>query len=226
MSAMSIEYRCFPFDVFLCSCQIFVQMADPFTALMYAVQVMNFLKALIERTLKGRDDSTFNPPSSNYIGPYDENGRESPSRSHVGVGDDPKEDEETEQPDFVEEPDLESSLLSDDNCSTMVQDETDSHSDLSEQLFSDRVENRTLLQADIFISEKEPEMFYSLDGTQENEEWSKVDEPSKLSYEESPWKMIDNDQPSYELPTTMEKNLVISSLSRVESRMAWMETWR
>lgn len=223
---MSIEYCCFPFDVFSCSCQIFVQMADPFTALMYAVQVMNFLKALIERTLKGREDSTLNPPSSNYSGPYDENGRESPSRSHVGVGDDPKEDEETEQPDFVEEPDLESSLLSDDNCSTMVQDETDSHSDLSEQVFSDRVENRTLMQADSFISEKEPEMFYSLDGTQENEERSKVDEPSKLSYEESPWKMTDDDQPSYELPTTMEKNLVISSLSLVESRMAWMETWR
>ncbi|CAI9097710.1 OLC1v1034183C1 [Oldenlandia corymbosa var. corymbosa] len=33
------------------------QMADPLTALMYAVQVMNFLKTLIEKTLREREDS-------------------------------------------------------------------------------------------------------------------------------------------------------------------------
>jgi hypothetical protein len=49
-------------------------MSDPLTALMHAVQVMNFLKALILKTLRERLEATFGPycPSS------------SPSPSHFG----------------------------------------------------------------------------------------------------------------------------------------------
>lgn len=36
-------------------------MADPLTALMYAVQVMNFLKTLIVKTLRQREDSVVEP---------------------------------------------------------------------------------------------------------------------------------------------------------------------
>ncbi|XP_010558025.1 PREDICTED: rho GTPase-activating protein 4-like [Tarenaya hassleriana] len=56
------------------------QMSDPLTALMYAVQVMNFLKNLIVRTLKERQES---PPKSNPVsdsGPSDQNGDQSTSR--------------------------------------------------------------------------------------------------------------------------------------------------
>ncbi|KAK4780145.1 hypothetical protein SAY87_016251 [Trapa incisa] len=199
------------------------QMADPFTALMHAVQVMNFLKALIERTLKGREESTVDPPSSNDIRPHDESGRESPSKFHVGVSEDIKADEETQQPPFLEEPDSESSLLSDDNCSTMVHEESCSHSDLSDQLFFNRDERGFLMKAGSLMSEREPEseMFYRLDEARENGEWSKV------CYDESPQEMTDRcHQPLYELPSTMEKNPVIRTLNRVDSRMAWMEAWR
>ncbi|MCD7467249.1 hypothetical protein HAX54_004578 [Datura stramonium] len=44
-------------------CSNMTQMADPLTALMYAVQVMNFLRTLIEKTLKEREDSLVEPNS-------------------------------------------------------------------------------------------------------------------------------------------------------------------
>lgn len=50
------------------------QMADPFTALMYAVQVMNFLKTLILRTLRERKDSVVESNPRLNLEPSDENG--------------------------------------------------------------------------------------------------------------------------------------------------------
>ncbi|KAK7272232.1 hypothetical protein RJT34_28708 [Clitoria ternatea] len=50
------------------------QMADPFTALMYAVQVMNFLKTLILRTLRERKDSVVETYPRFYLEPSDDNG--------------------------------------------------------------------------------------------------------------------------------------------------------
>ena len=41
-------------------------MADPLTALMHAVQVMNFLKTLVERTLKDREDSLLDSDLESY----------------------------------------------------------------------------------------------------------------------------------------------------------------
>ncbi|XP_061374097.1 rho GTPase-activating protein 1-like [Gastrolobium bilobum] len=50
------------------------QMADPLTALMYAVQVMNFLKILILRTLRERKDSVVESSPGFYLEPSGENG--------------------------------------------------------------------------------------------------------------------------------------------------------
>lgn len=47
-------------------------MADPLTALMYAVQVMNFLKTLIEKTLKDREDFVADTGPTR-LEPFDEN---------------------------------------------------------------------------------------------------------------------------------------------------------
>ncbi|WVZ54364.1 hypothetical protein U9M48_005172 [Paspalum notatum var. saurae] len=55
------------------------QMADPLTALMYAVQVMNFLKMLIQKTLKGREESNPEDVSLPQKDPSDENGHQKPS---------------------------------------------------------------------------------------------------------------------------------------------------
>ncbi|KAJ6410160.1 hypothetical protein OIU84_009623 [Salix udensis] len=68
-------------------------MADPLTALMYAVQVMNFLKTLILRTLREREDSVVELTPSR-LEPFDENGHESPSLSCAEVENNVIADEE------------------------------------------------------------------------------------------------------------------------------------
>ncbi|CAD5332370.1 Rho GTPase-activating protein 1 [Arabidopsis thaliana] len=57
------------------------QMDDPLTALMYAVQVMNFLKTLIEKTLRERQDSVVEQAHAFPLEPSDESGHQSPSQS-------------------------------------------------------------------------------------------------------------------------------------------------
>nr|CBX25333.1 hypothetical_protein [Oryza brachyantha] len=54
------------------------QMSDPLTALMYAVQVMNFLKMLIQKTLKGRQESNLEDKSLPHKDPSDESGHHKP----------------------------------------------------------------------------------------------------------------------------------------------------
>ncbi|GAB4856377.1 hypothetical protein Ancab_014297 [Ancistrocladus abbreviatus] len=51
---------------------------DPLTALMHAVQVMNFLKTLIVRTLKEREDSALDLAPTPNKDPWDENGQFGP----------------------------------------------------------------------------------------------------------------------------------------------------
>ncbi|XP_010543793.1 PREDICTED: rho GTPase-activating protein 4 isoform X2 [Tarenaya hassleriana] len=55
------------------------QMSDPLTALMYAVQVINFLKNLIVRTLKERRESPLRSVPASNTGPSDQNGDQSTS---------------------------------------------------------------------------------------------------------------------------------------------------
>ncbi|KAF5807767.1 putative Rho GTPase activation protein [Helianthus annuus] len=74
------------------------QMADPLTALMYAVQVMNFLKTLITKTLREREDavieSSRGPPQEP---PLDKNGDQGPRLSpHVQQNHDENEEKEHE----------------------------------------------------------------------------------------------------------------------------------
>lgn len=69
------------------------QMADPLTALMFAVQVMNFLKTLIEKTLRDREDSAVEiDQSHSRQEPSDENGDHGASLQ-ITYGED-KENEE------------------------------------------------------------------------------------------------------------------------------------
>ncbi|XP_047940298.1 rho GTPase-activating protein 5-like [Salvia hispanica] len=78
------------------------QMADPLTALMYAVQVMNFLKTLIEKTLRERGDCVVQQASTPRTNPSDDNGHQActqvrhknPAESH----------EETKQTFVAEDP--------------------------------------------------------------------------------------------------------------------------
>ncbi|KAJ7948003.1 Rho GTPase-activating protein [Quillaja saponaria] len=77
------------------------QMADPLTALMHAVQVMNFLKTLIIRTLQERKDSVIESSPAFHLDPSDENGRESPTL--CCQQDDTTQDNEEVEHNFVSE---------------------------------------------------------------------------------------------------------------------------
>ncbi|XP_041989814.1 rho GTPase-activating protein 5-like [Salvia splendens] len=55
------------------------QMADPLTALMYAVQVIKFLKTLIEKTLREREESVIEPTSIPHMESPGDNGNQSSS---------------------------------------------------------------------------------------------------------------------------------------------------
>ncbi|KAF5470945.1 hypothetical protein F2P56_011430 [Juglans regia] len=79
-----------------------IKMADPLTALRYAVQVMNFLRTLILKTLVERKDSVVEPPSASHLEPSDENGHRSPSQARQE--DITHEKEEREQRFITEEP--------------------------------------------------------------------------------------------------------------------------
>ncbi|XP_006663830.1 rho GTPase-activating protein 4-like [Oryza brachyantha] len=84
------------------------QMADPLTALMYAVQVMNFLKMLIQKTLKDREESDLDDLSLPQKDPSDENGHQT-----TGLSLDSHPEEGSRRPSFVsEEPLLDSPVHS------------------------------------------------------------------------------------------------------------------
>ncbi|CAN6840652.1 unnamed protein product [Brassica oleracea] len=77
------------------------QMDDPLTALMYAVQVMNFLKMLIEKTLRERQDSVVEQAHVVPLEPSDESsGHQSPSQS---LAFDPTEQSEETQSEYIED---------------------------------------------------------------------------------------------------------------------------
>lgn len=84
-----------------------MQMADPLTALMYAVQVMNFLKNLIVRTLKEREESVVESTPVSHLEPSDEDGHQSSSQTCLEEAE--EEDKGDEEKFFVaEEPATES----------------------------------------------------------------------------------------------------------------------
>ncbi|XP_059306100.1 rho GTPase-activating protein 5-like [Lycium ferocissimum] len=69
------------------------QMADPLTALMYAVQVMNFLKTLIIRTLKDREESVVEAGPTPELEPFDENGHQNASQPIVQTSNEIEEED-------------------------------------------------------------------------------------------------------------------------------------
>lgn len=79
------------------------QMADPLTALMYAVQVMNFLKTLIVKTLREREDPMVDPGPASQFDHFDEN-----NEPHCSLTIDDTNEVNMEDQDFsIKEPSLE-----------------------------------------------------------------------------------------------------------------------
>lgn len=93
---------------------LFEQMADPLTALMYAVQVMNFLRTLIEKILRERGDSPVEYPPPLNVDPSEGTG---PQSSSVPLSEEARAEEGRRKEELYarEEPAAECSSRSADN---------------------------------------------------------------------------------------------------------------
>ncbi|KAI3806333.1 hypothetical protein L1987_22232 [Smallanthus sonchifolius] len=99
------------------------QMTDPLTALMYAVQVMNFLKTLIVKTLREREDVIVEAGPALRFDRFDENN--GPHCSFKGMVNETSEVNKDDQDFSVKEPTLESHLnLSQDDLTSKSQNQS------------------------------------------------------------------------------------------------------
>ncbi|KAI6668391.1 hypothetical protein NL676_016125 [Syzygium grande] len=156
------------------------QMADPLTALMYAVQVMNFLKMIIVRTL--RKERTLR------LEPFDESGHQSPSQPCLG--DTPQDNEESEQVFAAEEPNT-------DGCSN-----SDEKTSISE---GELCGHEEVMELDIFNCETEAKMFGTIKtGIQENGRKAGFGQTSETGFEKGT-AIMDLHQPAFHVTMPVEE---------------------
>ncbi|KAA8518564.1 hypothetical protein F0562_016038 [Nyssa sinensis] len=177
------------------------QMADPLTALMYAVQVMNFLKTLIVKTLREREDSILETAPQSPLEPSDENGHHSSSQPF------PEETNEANEEGLVfvaKEPFSESQGNGQlfDNCPGEVPNQLDSTSNGLEESGSNGPNG----------------------GTQTNTHKTKTGQPSNSSLRKVPKKV--NDRMVAWATGPVKKSRGSSIVSRINSRTERVEAWR
>ena len=189
-------------------------MADPLTALMYAVQVMNFLKTLIVKTLQDREDSVVEPAPVSRLEPSDENGHNSSSKPRLDTTS--KENDEVDPSFITDEPVLESASDS---------------SELDNVTDGDALSDSTSIEgfyeycySDHFSAEIEAKMINDLKrAAQENSLGGKIGQSSIANLRKGPG--IER-QPVLQVMGHVEKSKEICNLSRINSRTEWIEAWR
>lgn len=204
----------------------FLQMADPLTALMYAVQVMNFLKTLILKTLKERKDSVIDPSPARCLEPYDENGHQSPSQTCTK--DTSQDSEEPERILIAEKPSLGSSLESNQN-NNPTDEEVESFMSSIEKLncvANDGGSSATSAPVDSSVNGMEAGRANCMTiGVQGNAGKCKSGQSSDSNFRKGSRK-VSGQQHVIQSSVHVEKTKEISKLSRMESRMELIEAWR
>lgn len=193
------------------------QMADPLTALMYAVQVMNFLKTLILKTLRERRDSVVETSSANLLEPSDENGHQSPSQTWLE--DIEEENEEIEQA-FISE-DRVSEISPDSDQKNSQYEEVDTFLTSEESDPDEDGYHETPIQLDLPINKTEVGAICGDEGCPGK---GKIDQPSNSNFNKGPTKC--GQQPVVPAAVPVDKTKGISNLSRIDSRMERIEAWR
>ncbi|EEF38547.1 gtpase activating protein, putative [Ricinus communis] len=195
------------------------QMADPLTALMYAVQVMNFLKTLILRTLREREDSVLEPTPTSHLEPFDENDHQSPLL--YCVEDAKYDNEKTDEVFVAEEPVIESSYSSQSNVIT------------NGEYHSSSISAEKLIAKELQSCEAAAEV-----DTSTNETYAVIVNDLKASVHTSPGKSsvgqssssnlskINRQQSILRLAASVEKTRGLSNLSCIGSRTELIEAWR
>jgi hypothetical protein len=200
------------------------QMADPLTALMYAVQVMNFLKTLILKTLRERKDSVVKVSSASRLEPSDENGHQSPSQTCLE--DTTLENEEIEQAFVAEEPVPEISLDTNQN-NNLATGEASNSLTSSEKLNPDEDSScGTPVRVDTYFGKTEADEVYgAIAGIQGYAEKSRTGQSSNSNLKKGPMTKC-GQQPLVPEIGPFEKARGISNLSRIDSRTERIEAWR
>ncbi|KAJ7981177.1 Rho GTPase-activating protein [Quillaja saponaria] len=181
------------------------QMVDPLTALMYAVQVMDFLKTLILRTLRQRKESVVESSPDSCLDPSDENGHEGPSLPCLE--DTTQDNEEIEQNFVSKKPSLESS----------------SGSHHNDNLTGGEADNSCLVTSSAeLISDGALYCAYPPRG---NSGKSKTGQSSNSSSKKG-YRKTSGQQPFVQGMLPVEKTKGISNLSRIDSRTERIEAWR
>ncbi|KAL4282901.1 hypothetical protein GQ457_16G008250 [Hibiscus cannabinus] len=199
------------------------QMADPLTALMYAVQVMNFLKTLVLRTLREREDSVVEPTHAFRLEPFDENGDQTPSLSCIQ--DTENDNEEKELAFLAEEPLNESFRIYGRNEIPNAED----HSPIStvnKLITGADHPNKTPAETETFITETYAIVSNNLKlatlviaGKADN-----IGQSSNSCLKES--NKIIGLQSILQTTNTVDKAKGITNLSRIDSRIERIEAWR
>ncbi|KAB1223132.1 Rho GTPase-activating protein 1 [Morella rubra] len=199
-------------------------MADPLTALMYAVQVMNFLKTLILKTLRDRKDSVVEPFSASHLEPYDENGHQSPPQTYVA--DIAQENEEIEQA-FIAEEHI-SELHTDSNQNTHAMDgEAGISLTSSEKLNRETDGSCDTAQVEPpSIKTEAGEVNGTIARVQNNAGKGMTDQSCSSNYREGGATKEYGQQSLAPGTASVEKNMGISNLSRIDSRIERIEAWR
>lgn len=196
------------------------QMADPLTALMYAVQVMNFLKTLILKTLKDREDSVIDPAPARHLEPYDKNGHQSPSQTCTK--DKSQDGEELEQVLIAEKPSVGSSLESNQH-NNPTDEEVENFMSSIEKLNCDGDDGFCETSATVNTSINRVNCM--MDGVQGNGGKSKAGQSSNSNLKKGARK-VSGQQHVIQASGHVEKTKGISKLSRMDSRMELIEAWR
>ncbi|MBA0615381.1 hypothetical protein Godav_015524 [Gossypium davidsonii] len=201
------------------------QMADPLTALMYAVQVMNFLKTLILRTLREREDSVIEPTPAFHLEPFDENGDQTASLSCIQ--DTEKDNEEKELVFLAEEP-LNESFRNYSQNNEMPNTEDHSPIPTIEKQTTDAADHSDDTSAEVETSITETDAIVAnhlKPGAPVNAGMNNnVGQSSNSSLKES--NKLRGLQSILQITNSVEKTKVISNLSRVDSRIERIEAWR
>ncbi|XP_057721016.1 rho GTPase-activating protein 5-like [Arachis stenosperma] len=211
-------------------------MADPLTALMYAVQVMNFLKTLVVKTLRDREESMVNSNPVSNLNSFDDDGHHSTSQLILKDDSESEKDCNEEDKEFVtEEPSQQSpSHVTEDSCETesgskiLDSCETESGSKILTTSTENFISRENRLLVDTCPCNLVSQLCSMAIGLQDSnnlasaeckEDQSNICKSKSLQLNTS--KLID-------LPAagSTEKNLGTSIIGRINSRTELAEAWR
>lgn len=198
------------------------QMADPLTALMYAVQVMNFLKTLIEKTLREREDSILEPAYTTHIEPYDDNSHQSVSQAdHENSA---ESNEETAEAFVVEDPGSDSA--SETNRVDNISDEEYLSYSTSAEESDETGSCETPAEVYTVVFPREAKVTNGLQIQFEESKWSKTGQSNDSTHIKSESRIDGQIEPVGLAMKTDNMGKGISNLSRINSTTERFEAWR